>query len=119
MPVSLRSKVNSGFLAALLLLLPIAAVSYHNISALAANNEWVIHTQVVLTKLQSLKVGNEKPRSTPALPSPNGACSAFGTRKEFLLQITAPAVGCARKNRSTLRTDIETFSNRIHKGDLG
>lgn len=101
MRISLRSKINSGFLLAFLLLLAISAVSYRNISLLAANNEWVINTHAVLENLQSLRVGNEKPRSTPALPSPNGACSVFGTEEEFLLWIATTGVGSAGKNRST------------------
>lgn len=57
MPVTLRSKINAGFSLALVLLLAISAISYQKISALASNNEWIIHTHEVLEKIQSVTSG--------------------------------------------------------------
>ena len=51
---SIKTSTNLAFSAALLLLLFVGAVSYHNISTLAENNEWVIHTHEVREALQNL-----------------------------------------------------------------
>jgi signal transduction histidine kinase len=51
---SIRARTISAFSAALILLLLIGVVSYYKISALATNNEWVIHTYQVREAIQEL-----------------------------------------------------------------
>ena len=59
----LQRRANLALVCALLLFLSSGIVSFHNISVLASNNEWVLHTHQVREELQNLRANLVSARS--------------------------------------------------------